>query len=156
MRKGGPSRLGHPALGCREVAGDFLTPQQAAATVSSSARISLIGDSVMPRNGAKQQQLVCKACKGAAGGPDRPSRPAPGTSKWISTAEPGPGPTRPGPALDGADCDKHPKKMTVAQAVNPMTDVPSEVRSLQRQHSTLEVSPLITIITRWLVTAWFG
>ncbi len=48
-------------------------------------------------------------------------------------------------------CDKHPKKMTVAQAVNPMTDVPSEVRSLQIQHSTLEISPLITIITAgWL------
>ncbi len=40
---------------------------------------------------------------------------------------------------------------TVAQAANPRTDVPSEVRSLQRQHSTLEGSPLITIITRWLV-----
>ena len=46
--------------------------------------------------------------------------------------------------------------MTVAQAVNPMTDVPSEVRSLQIQHSTLEISPLITIITRWLITAWYG
>ena len=46
--------------------------------------------------------------------------------------------------------------MTVAQAANPMTDVPSEVRSLQIQHSTLEISPLITIITRWLITAWFG
>ncbi len=46
--------------------------------------------------------------------------------------------------------------MTVAQAVNPITDVPSEVRSLQIQHSTLEISPLITIITRCLITAWYG
>ncbi len=28
-------------------------------------------------------------------------------------------------------CDEQPKKMTVAQAANPMTDAPSEVRSLQ-------------------------
>jgi hypothetical protein len=48
-------------------------------------------------------------------------------------------------------CDEHPKKMTVAQAANPRSDVPSEVRLLLRQHSTLEISPLITIITRWLV-----
>ena len=46
--------------------------------------------------------------------------------------------------------------MTVAQAVNPMTDVPSEVRSLQIQHSTIEILPFITIITRWLITAWYG
>jgi hypothetical protein len=51
---------------------------------------------------------------------------------------------------------KHPKKMTAAQAVNPMPGVPSEVRSLQRQHSTIAILPLITIITRWLVTAWYG
>ena len=37
-------------------------------------------------------------------------------------------------------CDEHPKKMTVAQAVNPSTDVPSEVRIILRQHSTLEIS----------------
>ena len=48
-------------------------------------------------------------------------------------------------------CDEHPKKMTVAQAANPRLDVPSEVRSLQRQPSTFEITPLITIITRWLV-----
>jgi hypothetical protein len=41
--------------------------------------------------------------------------------------------------------------MTVAQAVNPRMDVPSEVRIILRQHSTLENSPLITIITTdWL------
>ncbi len=28
----------------------------------------------------------------------------------------------------GSNCDENPKKMTVAQAVNPSTDVPSEVR----------------------------
>ena len=39
------------------------------------------------------------------------------------------------------DCDEHPKKMTAAQTVNPRTDVPCEARSLQIQHSTLEVSP---------------
>ena len=48
-------------------------------------------------------------------------------------------------------CDEDPKKITAAQTVNPRTDVPCEARSLQIQHSTLEVSPLITIITRWLV-----
>jgi hypothetical protein len=42
---------------------------------------------------------------------------------------------------------EHPKKMTVAQAVNPRSDAPSEVRIILRQHSTLEISPLITIIT---------
>ncbi len=47
--------------------------------------------------------------------------------------------------------NEHPKKMTVAQAVNPRTDVPSEVLILLRQHSTLEISPFITIITAdWL------
>ena len=56
------------------------------------------------------------------------------------------------PCVQGSyTCDEHPKKMTVAQSANPRLDVPSEVRSLQRQHSTLEISPLITIITRWLV-----
>ena len=34
-------------------------------------------------------------------------------------------------------CDEHPKKMTVAQAANPRSDIHSEVRSLQRQHLTL-------------------
>jgi hypothetical protein len=48
-------------------------------------------------------------------------------------------------------CDEHPKKMTVAQPVNSRTDVPSEMQILLRQHSTLEISPLITIITAsWL------
>jgi hypothetical protein len=41
--------------------------------------------------------------------------------------------------------------MTEAQSVNPRSEVPSEVRILLRQHSTLEISPLITIITAdWL------
>ena len=31
------------------------------------------------------------------------------------------------------------------------TAVPCEIRLLLRQHSTLEISPLITIITHWLV-----
>ncbi len=44
----------------------------------------------------------------------------------------------------------------MAQAEPSRSDVPSEVGSLQRQHSTLQISPLITIITRWLVTAWYG
>ena len=30
-------------------------------------------------------------------------------------------------------CDEHPKKMTAAQAANPRSDVPSEVRLLLRQ-----------------------
>jgi hypothetical protein len=48
-------------------------------------------------------------------------------------------------------CDEHPKEMTEAQSVNPRSEVPSEVRILLRQHSTLEISPLITIITAdWL------
>ncbi len=50
-------------------------------------------------------------------------------------------------------CDEHPKETTEAQSVNPRSEVPSEVRILLRQHSTLasEVSPLITIITAdWL------
>ena len=48
-------------------------------------------------------------------------------------------------------CDEHPKKITVAQAVNPRSDAPSEVRIILRQHSTLEISPFITIITAdWL------
>jgi hypothetical protein len=38
-------------------------------------------------------------------------------------------------------CDEHPKKMT-------RLDVPSLV---QIQHLTLEVSPVITIIIRWLI-----
>ncbi len=54
-------------------------------------------------------------------------------------------------ANDGRECDEHPKKMTVARAVNPRMDVPSEVRIILIQHSTLEISPLITIITAdWL------
>jgi hypothetical protein len=50
--------------------------------------------------------------------------------------------------IEGTPCDEHPKKMTVAQAVNPSTDVPSEVRVILRQHSTLEISPLLTNIHR--------
>ncbi len=47
-------------------------------------------------------------------------------------------------------CDEYPKKMTVAQAVNPSTDVPSEVRIILRQHRDLklEISPFITDIHR--------
>ncbi len=52
-------------------------------------------------------------------------------------------------------CDEHPKKVTVAQAVNPRMDVPSEVRIILRQNSTLEISPLFTIITADC-TAWSG
>ena len=37
-------------------------------------------------------------------------------------------------------CDEHPKKMTVAQAANPRSDVPSEVRLLLRQHEILQVN----------------
>jgi hypothetical protein len=37
-----------------------------------------------------------------------------------------------------------------------MSDEPSEVRSLKRQLSTLEISPLITNIAHWLVTALYG
>jgi hypothetical protein len=48
-------------------------------------------------------------------------------------------------------CDEHPKKVTVAQAANPRLYVSSEVGSLQRQHPTLEILPLITIITSSLV-----
>ncbi len=53
-------------------------------------------------------------------------------------------------------CEEYPKKMTVAQAVNPRTDVPSRVQLLLKQYSTLEISPLITIITNWLIAAWSG
>ena len=37
-------------------------------------------------------------------------------------------------------CDEHPKKMTVAQAASPRSDVPSEVRLLLRQHGILQVN----------------
>jgi hypothetical protein len=53
--------------------------------------------------------------------------------------------------LADPSCDEHPEKMTVAQAVDPRRDVPSEVQILLRQHLTLEISPLITILTSdWL------
>ncbi len=51
----------------------------------------------------------------------------------------------------GGVCDEPLRKKTVAQAVNPRTDVPSGVGILLRQHTTLEISPLITILTtNWL------
>ncbi len=53
-------------------------------------------------------------------------------------------------------CAENPQKITVAQAVSPSTDVPGEVRIILRYHSTLEISPLITIIRRCSVSAQLG